>query len=182
MSRFHWEIHVLTLALRPESCRYPRNHIWTGLPRETDRRCLPFPFTVSPPNYPWKISIGLQNLATDISPCSRRQHERPAQRHHRHCARRPSQSSRSSLYPREPREILHRTGHVEVCDHSPLPVSFRKRNPPLRHQRANANAVRCFSRNAPMFRSRGVRGRGVGMARGRATVNRARGQRGPRGG
>ncbi|KAL8661177.1 MAG: hypothetical protein Q9202_005834 [Teloschistes flavicans] len=37
-------------------------------------------------------------------------------------------------------------------------------------------------RNAPMFRSRGVRGRGVGMARGRATVNRARGQRGGRGG
>ncbi|KAL8741128.1 MAG: hypothetical protein Q9190_006236 [Brigantiaea leucoxantha] len=31
-------------------------------------------------------------------------------------------------------------------------------------------------RNAPMFRSRGVKGRGVGMARGRATVNRARGQ------
>lgn len=34
-------------------------------------------------------------------------------------------------------------------------------------------------RNAPMFRSRGVRGRGVGLARGRATVNRARaGRRG----
>ena len=32
-------------------------------------------------------------------------------------------------------------------------------------------------RNAPMFRSRGTRGRGVGMARGRATVNRARGGR-----
>jgi small nuclear ribonucleoprotein D3 len=33
-----------------------------------------------------------------------------------------------------------------------------------------------------MFRSRGTRGRGVGLARGRATVNRARGQRGaPRG-
>ncbi|KZZ93902.1 Like-Sm ribonucleoprotein (LSM)-related domain protein [Ascosphaera apis ARSEF 7405] len=32
-------------------------------------------------------------------------------------------------------------------------------------------------RNAPMFRSRGQRGRGVGLARGRATVNRARGQR-----
>ncbi|CUS11520.1 unnamed protein product, partial [Tuber aestivum] len=31
-------------------------------------------------------------------------------------------------------------------------------------------------RNAPMFRSRAVRGRGVGLARGRATVNRARGQ------
>merc|ERR1711939_1044426 len=29
-------------------------------------------------------------------------------------------------------------------------------------------------RNAPMFRSRGTRGRGVGLARGRATVNRAR--------
>ena len=28
-------------------------------------------------------------------------------------------------------------------------------------------------RNAPMFRSRNLRGRGVGMARGRATVNRA---------
>ncbi|TKA82361.1 hypothetical protein B0A49_00102 [Cryomyces minteri] len=30
-------------------------------------------------------------------------------------------------------------------------------------------------RNAPMFRTRGTRGRGVGLARGRATVNRARG-------
>ncbi|EGP90333.1 unnamed protein product [Zymoseptoria tritici ST99CH_1A5] len=36
-------------------------------------------------------------------------------------------------------------------------------------------------RNAPMFRSKGVRGRGVGLARGRATVNRARGSGGPRG-
>lgn len=34
-----------------------------------------------------------------------------------------------------------------------------------------------FSRNAPMFRSRGQRGRGVGLARGKATVQRARGQR-----
>lgn len=33
------------------------------------------------------------------------------------------------------------------------------------------------NRNAPMFRSRGQRGRGVGLARGKATVNRARGQR-----
>ncbi|EMR10324.1 hypothetical protein PNEG_01580 [Pneumocystis murina B123] len=31
-------------------------------------------------------------------------------------------------------------------------------------------------RNAPMFRSRAVRGRGIGLARGRATVARARGQ------
>ncbi|GAB7345608.1 hypothetical protein MBLNU457_3907t1 [Dothideomycetes sp. NU457] len=31
-------------------------------------------------------------------------------------------------------------------------------------------------RNAPMFRTRGVKGRGVGLARGRATVSRARGQ------
>ncbi|KAM7198050.1 small nuclear ribonucleoprotein Sm D3 [Naviculisporaceae sp. PSN 640] len=29
-------------------------------------------------------------------------------------------------------------------------------------------------RNAPMFRSRNARGRGVGLARGRATVSRAR--------
>ncbi|CBX96628.1 predicted protein [Plenodomus lingam JN3] len=38
-------------------------------------------------------------------------------------------------------------------------------------------------RNAPMFRSRGTRGRGVGLARGRATVNRARtsGRGGPGG-
>ncbi|KAF4763866.1 hypothetical protein HAV15_001076 [Penicillium sp. str.  len=33
-------------------------------------------------------------------------------------------------------------------------------------------------RNAPMFRTRGQRGRGVGLARGKATVQRARGQRG----
>lgn len=37
-----------------------------------------------------------------------------------------------------------------------------------------------YCRNAPMFRSRGTRGRGVGLARGRATVNRARGARGGR--
>lgn len=38
------------------------------------------------------------------------------------------------------------------------------------------------ARNAPMFRSRNARGRGVGLARGRATVNRARGSgRGGRG-
>ena len=35
----------------------------------------------------------------------------------------------------------------------------------------------CLFRNAPMFRTRGQRGQGVGLARGRATVNRARGQR-----
>ena len=39
-----------------------------------------------------------------------------------------------------------------------------------------------LNRNAPMFKSRTSKGRGVGLARGRATVNRARGQRGPRGG
>ena len=33
-----------------------------------------------------------------------------------------------------------------------------------------------------MFRSRTLKGRGVGAARGRATVNRARGNRGGRGG
>lgn len=38
-----------------------------------------------------------------------------------------------------------------------------------------ANNVRTrVSRNAPMFKSRNARGRGVGLARGRATVSRAR--------
>jgi small nuclear ribonucleoprotein D3 len=37
--------------------------------------------------------------------------------------------------------------------------------------------VFAICRNAPMFRTRGQRGRGVGLARGKATVNRARGQR-----
>jgi len=39
------------------------------------------------------------------------------------------------------------------------------------------------TRNAPMFRSRNARGRGVGLARGRATVSRARasGRGAPRG-
>ena len=32
-------------------------------------------------------------------------------------------------------------------------------------------------RNAPMFRQRDKKGRGVGLARGRATVSRARGQK-----
>ncbi len=46
---------------------------------------------------------------------------------------------------------------------------------------ADSKANAGLNRNAPMFRSRGTRGRGVGLARGRATVNRARGQRGGRG-
>jgi small nuclear ribonucleoprotein D3 len=33
-------------------------------------------------------------------------------------------------------------------------------------------------RNAPMFRQKDRKGRGVGLARGKATVSRARGQRG----
>lgn len=45
--------------------------------------------------------------------------------------------------------------------------------------KANLN----YCRNAPMFRSRNTRGRGVGLARGRATVSRARasGRGAPRG-
>lgn len=39
--------------------------------------------------------------------------------------------------------------------------------------RENTNTG-CNYRNAPMFRSIGVKGRGVGLARGRATVSRAR--------
>ncbi|ESZ95172.1 putative Small nuclear ribonucleoprotein Sm D3 [Sclerotinia borealis F-4128] len=40
-----------------------------------------------------------------------------------------------------------------------------------------------YNRNAPMFKSRNTRGRGVGLARGRATVSRARasGRGAPRG-
>ena len=41
----------------------------------------------------------------------------------------------------------------------------------------NMHADSMVCRNAPMFRSRGQRGRGVGLARGKATVQRARGQR-----
>ncbi|WPH01987.1 Hypothetical protein R9X50_00484100 [Acrodontium crateriforme] len=37
-------------------------------------------------------------------------------------------------------------------------------------------------KNAAMFRSKATRGRGVGLARGRATVSRARGSGPPRGG
>lgn len=51
-----------------------------------------------------------------------------------------------------------------------------------RNKKTKVQRTDFFYRNAPMFRSRGTRGRGVGLARGRATVNRARGQRGPRGG
>lgn len=39
-----------------------------------------------------------------------------------------------------------------------------------------------WDRNAPMFRSRNARGRGVGLARGRATVSRARASGGGRAG
>lgn len=46
---------------------------------------------------------------------------------------------------------------------------------PLLRRESKANGV--SNRNAPMFRSRGQRGRGVGLARGKATVQRARGQR-----
>lgn len=39
---------------------------------------------------------------------------------------------------------------------------------------SRTNVSTRVSRNAPMFKSRNARGRGVGLARGRATVSRAR--------
>lgn len=47
--------------------------------------------------------------------------------------------------------------------------------------RARVQGANTKARNAPMFRAKATRGRGVGLARGRATVQRARGQ-GRRGG
>lgn len=49
--------------------------------------------------------------------------------------------------------------------------------PSLVYRLQNSNSNKKSNRNAPMFRSRGQRGRGVGLARGKATVQRARGQR-----
>lgn len=43
-----------------------------------------------------------------------------------------------------------------------------------RQQVSVTNVSTRVSRNAPMFKSRNARGRGVGLARGRATVSRAR--------
>ena len=51
----------------------------------------------------------------------------------------------------------------------------------IRPPGSKSQALIAGDRNAPMFRSRTAKGRGVGMARGRATVGRARGQRGGRG-
>jgi len=53
-------------------------------------------------------------LLTNSSLDSRRQYERPTQRHHRHCARRPSQPSRSGLHQRESCAVFHCAGYVEV--------------------------------------------------------------------
>lgn len=61
-----------------------------------------------------------------------------------------------------------------------VPDMLRFVSPP-RESPLRDTALTCSGRNAPMFRSRAVRGRGVGLARGRATVNRARGQQRGRG-
>ena len=108
---------------------------------------------------------------------SRRQHERSAQRHYCYRARWSSQPFGPGLHTRKPRAIFHCTGYVEVC-----PESYLSQGAVLHFGVRTGWLTTCSDRNAPMFRSRGTRGRGVGLARGRATVNRARGQRGGRGG
>jgi hypothetical protein len=46
---------------------------------------------------------------------SRRQHERPAEGHHRDRARRPRLSPRPGLHPGKPCTVLHRARHAEEC-------------------------------------------------------------------
>ena len=60
------------------------------------------------------------------------------------------------------------------CAHSNYPIEVHLVHLP---NWSNILIALFFYRNAPMFRSRGQRGRGVGLARGKATVQRARGQR-----
>lgn len=113
---------------------------------------------------------------------SRGQHERPTQGHHRHSPRRARQPSRTSLHPWQSCAILYCAGYVEVrlgqaTANLPVAILLSSRPLPNKSDRTQANYF-CFLsfpyRNAPMFRSRNVRGRGVGLARGRATVSRAR--------
>ena len=63
-----------------------------------------------------------------------------------------------------------------------VPDMLRYASLSLPDQPINRANFRYIYSNAPMFRSRNVRGRGVGLARGRATVSRARASGGGRGG
>ncbi|KAJ0116150.1 small nuclear ribonucleoprotein sm d3 [Diaporthe amygdali] len=54
------------------------------------------------------------------------------------------------------------------------PLTAQNKNPTSSSKNSVANVRTRVSRNAPMFKSRNARGRGVGLARGRATVSRAR--------
>ena len=109
---------------------------------------------------------------------SRGQHERSTEGYHGHCSGWSRVAFGSGLYSRKPREVLHCAGYVAVCSPTHLSLFHFAIPPPLSivHlpiQKSNKPS----NRNAPMFRSRGQRGRGVGLARGKATVQRARGQR-----
>lgn len=53
-------------------------------------------------------------------------------------------------------------------------LTVQNKNPSSSSKDSVANVRTRVSRNAPMFKSRNARGRGVGLARGRATVSRAR--------
>ena len=107
---------------------------------------------------------------------SRGQHERPTQRHYRYCTGWSSKPLRSSLHSGESCQIFYCSGYAKV----------RRTDSPFDRMNKTGCIGYCMltillNRNAPMFRSRTSKGRGVGAARGRATVNRARGQRGGRG-
>lgn len=57
---------------------------------------------------------------------------------------------------------------------TPLEKQPRTRTKATEKGTSVTNVSAPVSRNAPMFKSRNARGRGVGLARGRATVSRAR--------
>lgn len=61
-----------------------------------------------------RTEIWYKSADTTFVSYSRRQHERPIEGHHRHRSRRASEPSRSSLHPREPREIFYCAGYATV--------------------------------------------------------------------
>jgi small nuclear ribonucleoprotein D3 len=72
-------------------------------------------------------------------------------------------------------QVYIRGSHVRffiVPDMLKYVSSFHRECP--ENIRCDVTDSETWYRNAPMFRSRNARGRGVGLARGRATVSRAR--------
>jgi hypothetical protein len=82
--------------------RYRRNHIWQCLPWQATRRC------------DLQHQIEKRKEQHTDNHDSRRQHELPTQRHHRHSKRWSRITSGPGLHQRIARPILYRPGHVEV--------------------------------------------------------------------